>query len=366
MIVTQRAERVSFEYSILGVALRANLAIPGLAEQVSHSLPCIDVRLGESPFRGDEAVLADSAQPIYASCYTIESGEPIFRMWKVADGAYRYIQYHDGMEFWFDRECTRIWCRWTHPLNLEDAGSYLLGPILGLLLRLRGVTCLHGSAVDIGGRAIAFVGPPGVGKSTTAAALGERGCEVISDDVIALSEQQTGKANRDGTRNRLHVIPAGPYLSLWPESVTMLYGSPEAAPCFSSNWEKRRLGDQGAKVRFANRSLPLGIVYILDARGPEPAPYIEGLDPQAALIGLVGNTCATDIIDAELRAKEFGVLGRLVAGTPVRRVRPHQDPSRLDALCDVILQNVLQSPSGPHGSISTTVASGVESATAAR
>jgi hypothetical protein len=358
---------VSFEYSILGVALRANLAIPGLAEQASHSLPSIDVRLGESPpFSGDEVVLAASAQSIYASCYTIESGEPIFRMWRQADGAYRYIKYHDGMEFWFDRECARVWCRWAAPLNLEDATSYLLGPILGLLLRLRGVTCLHGSAVDIGGRAIAFVGPPGVGKSTTAAALAERGCEVLSDDVVALSEQQPGDSNRDGIANRLHVIPAGPYLSLWPESVMMLYGSPEAVPCFSSNWEKRRLGDQGGKVRFANRSLPLGIVYILDARGPEPAPCIEELDPQAALIGLVGNTCATDIIDGELRAKEFGVLGQLVTSIPVRKVRPHQDPSRLAALCDVILQDVLQGPSGRRDSISTTVAPGVERATAVR
>jgi hypothetical protein len=365
LIVTRRAERVSFEYSILGLALRANLAMPGLAEQASHSLPSIDVRLGESPVSGNEAAIAMDSPPVYASCYTIESGEPIFRMWIAADGAYRYIKYHDGMEFWFDRECARIWCRWAAPLNLEDAASYLLGPILGLLLRFRGVTCLHGSAVGIGGRAIAFVGPPGVGKSTTAAALGERGCEVLSDDVVALREHPSGETDRVDAADLLHVIPAVPYLSLWPESVTMLYGSPYAAPCFSSNWEKRRLGDQGGKVRFANRSLPLGIVYILDSRGPEPAPYIEELAPRTALIGLIGNTCATDIIDSELRAKEFGVLGCLVNGIPVRRVRPHQDPSRLGALCDLILQDVLQSPSG-RGSISTTVSPVVEQTTAVR
>lgn len=366
MIVTRRAERVSFEYSILGLGLRANLAVPGLAEQASRSLPSIDVRFGESPISGDEAAIAPQTPPVYASCYTIESGEPIFRMWKTAGGAYRYIKYHDGMEFWFDRECARIWCRWAAPLNLEDAASYLLAPILGLLLRLRGTTCLHGSAVAIEGRAIAFVGPPGAGKSTTAAALGERGCEVLSDDVIALTEPPLRSALSGSAADFMHVIPAGPYLSLWPESVTMLYGSPDAVPCFSSNWEKRRLGNQGGKVRFANRALPLGIVYILDARGPEPAPYIEQLDPQVALIGLVGNTCATDIIDGELRAKEFGVLGRLVNRIPVRKVRPHLDPSRLDALCEVILQDVLQNPSARQTSISTTGAPVVEQTTAVR
>jgi len=90
-------------------------------------------------------------------------------------------------------------------LTTEDAATYLLGPVLGLLLRLRGVTCLHASAVALADRAIAFVGSEGAGKSTTAALLARKGLAIISDDVVALVE-------RDAL---FTFIPAYPYLSLW-------------------------------------------------------------------------------------------------------------------------------------------------------
>jgi len=81
------------------------------------------------------------------------------------------------------------------------------------------------------GRCVAFLGSPGAGKSTTAAAFARDGHAVLSDDIVALVDQE-------GT---FEVLPAYPHLCLWPDSVTMLYGSPDALPRFSTNWEKRRL-----------------------------------------------------------------------------------------------------------------------------
>jgi hypothetical protein len=37
-----------------------------------------------------------------------------------------------------------------------------------------------------------------------------------------------------------------------------------------------------------------------------------------------------------MRAREFEMLGRLVAAVPVWRVRPHQDPAKIEDLCNVI------------------------------
>ncbi len=116
-------------------------------------------------------------------------------------------------------------------MTIEDAATYLLGPVLGLFLRLRGVTCLHASAVAFGGQAVAFVGSEGAGKSTTAAALALRGHAILSDDVVALAEH-------DGA---FFVHPAYPYLCLWPESVESIYGSADALPRFSANYDKRCL-----------------------------------------------------------------------------------------------------------------------------
>ena len=192
-------------------------------------------------------------------------------------------------------EGTEVWATWPENLAIEDTATYLVGPVLGLLLRLRGVTCLHASAVAFGEKAVAFVGSEGAGKSTTAAALARRGHAVLSDDVVALAE-------RDGS---FFVHPAYPYLCLWPESVQSLYGSAEALPQFSANYEKRCLSLGKQELRFEERRLPLSAIYILGERRGDPAPLVEELTPQKAFLALVANTFATNTLDSGCAQKNL-------------------------------------------------------------
>src|ERR1700728_2239002 len=62
----------------------------------------------------------------------------------------------------------------------------LIGQVLPLIAVLHGLEILHASAVAIDGRALAFSGVPGAGKSTLAINLALSGAELLSDDVIAL------------------------------------------------------------------------------------------------------------------------------------------------------------------------------------
>jgi hypothetical protein len=67
-----------------------------------------------------------------------------------------------------------------------DTGSLrvvVLGRIMAFLLRQRGWLPVHASGVLINGQCSLFVGPPGAGKSTAAAAFHARGHMVIADDV---------------------------------------------------------------------------------------------------------------------------------------------------------------------------------------
>jgi len=293
--------------------------------------------LGISP-SSKTGIPTDSEDLTYTSSYTDQSGNPALRIWKTADGRFLRLAYYDGIQFWLGREGKSLWAVWPAASTLEDTTSYLLGPVFGLWLRLRGVTCLHASAVSIENRCVAFVGAEGAGKSTTAAAFARQGCGVISDDIVALVE-------REGA---FHVKPAYPHLCLWPESVEMLFGSSEELPRFSTGWEKRRLalGEQG--TRFENRSLPLGAIYLLGDRRPDHAPFVEGVLPKAALLSLVADTFANKILDREMRAREFAVLGRVVTAVPIRRLHPHSDPSRLAELCAAIREDFasLRSPTG--------------------
>ncbi|MGA7916692.1 MAG: hypothetical protein WCA00_15770 [Candidatus Acidiferrales bacterium] len=196
------------------------------------------------------------------------------------------------------------------------------------MLRVRGVTCLHASAVAFGEKAVAFVGSEGAGKSTTAAALARQGHAVLSDDVVALAEHN----------GSFFVHPASPYLCLWPESVESLYGSAEALPRFSPNYEKRCLSLQKQDLRFETRALPLAAIYILGDRRADPAPAVEEISPQRAFFALVANTFATNTLDSTMRAKEFAMLARLAPRVPIRVLCAHSDPSRLKDLCDLLAQ----------------------------
>jgi hypothetical protein len=214
--IAQKA--LGFSYSAFGLRLRSNCPLPGISPR-DFSADKFDVALhmGFSPDSAGKNPLS-AEELLYASTETNAAGVPSSQISKVENGALLRLAYEDGTQFWIDRNRENIWATWPEGLSLENAATYLFGPVLGILLRLRGVTCLHASAVSIGDRSVAFVGSAGAGKSTTAAALALEAYGIISDDIVALSE-------REGA---FFVLPAYPYLCLWPESVKMLYGSAEA------------------------------------------------------------------------------------------------------------------------------------------
>jgi hypothetical protein len=330
-----------FVYSIFGLHIHSNVSIPEIAPvQISYPRSCapggsplgdqtVRIYLGISPY-DFESIRTGPETLSYVSDYKDTAGEPALRIWKVNSGEFLKLEYFDGTQFWLDHAGTCIWATWPDNLGIEDAATYLLGPVLGLLLRLRGVTCLHASAVSFGDGVVAFVGSEGAGKSTTAAALARQGCGIVSDDVVALVDV-------DGI---FHVCPAYPYVCLWPESVEAIYGSVEALPRFSRNYEKRCLSLEKQNLPFEPRSLPLKAIYVLGERCPDPAPRIERMSAQRSILALVANTFATNVLNSEMRAKEFETLGRLVPCTRIREVFAHTDVGRLPELCRRIREDV--------------------------
>lgn len=73
------------------------------------------------------------------------------------------------------------------PISLR---LFALQQVLGVALLQRGCIVLHASAAAINGRAVAFAGGSGEGKSTIVAALADEGA-VIADDVLAVRMENT-------------------------------------------------------------------------------------------------------------------------------------------------------------------------------
>jgi hypothetical protein len=330
-------DSIGWTYRVFGFVVSSDLPVPGLTPVESHT-PQIDIRLymGASPSAGK--LRLDTEEPWYVSSYLDALGEPALRIWRAANSGLYRLAYTSGLTFWLDCPKGTIWATWPDGSGLNDAAPYLLGPVFGIFLRLRGFTCLHASVVAMNDFAVGFVGPPGAGKSTTAAALTIRGCAAVSDDIALLRENPLGS---------FHVVPAYPYLCLWPESVKLMYGSSSALPQINSRSEKRRLLLSVKADKFETRTLPLGAIYLLGERVAKSAPVIEAISSQTALVSLVADTYATNTLDAEMRAKEFEILGRLVSKVPIRRLHAQENAGNLDELCDAIRDNLGLGPNPP-------------------
>jgi hypothetical protein len=315
-------------YSAYGLGIWASEPIPRLAG--AHAAACVDVsiRVGARPAQVGPRLWST---PWYTSPHTTEDGQASLVVWE-RDGGWLDMLYADGAEFLVSESGTEIWVNWKPPYTLEDVSSYLMGAVMGLVLRLRGAVCLHGSAVAVDGGALAIVGPAGGGKSTTAAAFASRGYPVVSDDVLRVDER--------GGEFLAH--PGYPRLRLWPKSVHMLAETSRHVPNLPSDWGDRRyhlpLGFE--QYTFQSGPLPLRGVYILTARSDGPAaPAVASLSGKAGLLELVGNSFANLLLDRRMRAHDFDLLARVARSVPLRVVRPHADLARLPDLLDLMLSD---------------------------
>lgn len=249
----------------------------------------------------------------------------------VGDGAFLLLAYGDGTRFVVSRSGHEVWASWPEGATLSAASTYLFGPVFGLLLRLRGLTCLHASVVVSGSGAVAVVGPAGAGKSTIAAAYALRGGHVIGDDIAVLTPSEGG----------WRVEPTVPSVRLWDDSVQLLLGNRDALPLMAPGWEKRQLDLTSVGRGFAaSESVPLAAIYLLDARDARDAPGNNAsprrLSARDALMALVPNTYANVLLDASMRAAEFKVLTELVMRIPVWMISPPDGAVALEQLCALL------------------------------
>lgn len=316
---------MDYRCSIYGLGIVTNSLIPGVPASPIASED-LRINFGSLPAWLYE-LNAAQAEACYVADYKSECGEPALRVFRLLDGKYYRFDYADDTKFLIDHSGCEVWAEWSPPLTLEDTATYLLGPVLGFVMLLRGIVCLHASAIAIGDEAIALVGPAGSGKSTTAAAFAERGYSVLAEDVVTL----------DDRGDRFLVRPGYPCIRLWPPAVKALYGSENHLPRLTPNWDKCYLD---LTERFQTTPLRLAAIYQLGERHHDAcAPFVSALDRAEGLMALVANTYATKLMDKQMRAREFELLTRVVGKVSVRRVTPHADPARLRDLCDAILND---------------------------
>lgn len=316
-------------HSVYGVQLQSNVPIPGLLV-LDKSDSAIDFRVRLKEKSHPLPIFSESFRIIHQSQYTDDRGNPNVRVC-VLDKNYFAFFYPDNLRFAVARDGHEVVGDWPDDYSLEDAATYLLGPVMGFVLRLRGILPLHASGIAIDGHAIALIGAPGAGKSTTAAAFAKLGFPILSEDVVALTEQE----------NTFWAQPGYPRINLWPASAKALFGADDALPLVTPAWGKRflALGENG--FRFQGEPLPLAAIYLLGDRDSEAkAPSIESLHGMRRFMTLVDNTYVNYALDGAMRTKEFDVLGRLAESVPLLSVRASGNAAHIPDLCMGITDDV--------------------------
>jgi hypothetical protein len=314
-------------YVAHGLRLESNLPIAGLPRVPPGSGPAdVAIRLGELPALAEGA----NAAIWHESTDLDGAGEPVLRIRRVAATGALWLRYGDGTQFLIDADARAVSAAWPAELTPEDTAVYLLGPVLGLLLRMRGRSCLHASVVAVGEQAIGFAGAAGAGKSTIAAAFARAGRPVLSDDLLVLNRGAEG----------FRAEPGYSRLRLWPESACGLYGSADALARLTPGWEKRYI-DLAAEGSFCEQTLPLAAIYVLGDRlegGGEAA--VEPISARDALLSLVANAYTGHLPGAAERRIDFERFSRLRSAVPIRRLRPASDWSATARLPEIVLDDL--------------------------
>ncbi len=192
-------------------------------------------------------------------------------------------------------------------------GYWLLHSVLPFhLFSQRSLEFLHASAVAIGRLSAAFLAPSHGGKSTLAEYFVRRGHPLITDDKLGILQ----------SNGQYLAVPGVPFLRPY-----------------------RRSEDLGYRIEnFAREPLPLGTLYVLQAKDPEAPIKIREHSPAEASWALTQNW---EFRIASRIKERFEYFADLVACTRVCSIEIPRDPARLPQVYTAVCQDLdgLKQPS---------------------
>ena len=229
------------------------------------------------------------------------------------------LRFHGTCEFLLDRERRSLSVHLAPGVDPAIAPVLLAGNVLAFILTLAGECVLHASAVRLGRAVLAFVGAPGMGKSTLAALLCAAGAHLVTDDVLRLSHGPTGFRCYPGTGE----------IRLRPGAAALAAG-------FRST-EETVDGRIALRPDRAGPTLPrLDAIVIPYPSRTARTPRVEQLTGYRTLVALLRHPRVLGLCAPELLRRQFEALGRVARSVPVYEARipwgPPFDRELVDAL----------------------------------
>jgi hypothetical protein len=190
----------------------------------------------------------------------------------------------------------------------------------------KGHLVLHASAVRLpSGQVVAFIGDSGWGKSTLAAALRERGSQLLSDDTVSLRP----------SKGQVQLIPSYTGLRLNEDSIATLGMAAENWGTVAHYSDKQRLAH--SKIEDLG-SLWLDILYVMEPPAEAQILSIKPMSGAGLITTLIKRSFLLDVNDAACAARQMGLAGAVMRALPsVHSLSYPRDYQQLPALCDALM-----------------------------
>jgi hypothetical protein len=316
---------VSHRGRAFGLEIESTFTVPGLATSsgAGHG-PVTRLELA-SPEEVDRDWVSDASSRLMEERFDDETEAAPARTIDAHEGVgYRLYARHFGLAR-ISWSGDSVLC--APPAGMADWSwqRFLVGRVLPWASVLQGYEALHASAVEIDGRAAAFIGPTGWGKTSLALRLVASGAGFVADDVLALEPTEAG-------------------LTAHPGSTLACVRPAEQEVIPSSTWERlgKVLGHSGKTylaVPASQGPLPLGAVFFLSGGDGPPLEPMPSPDPRL----LLSSTFVFGIQRPERLQRQLDVCAAIANRVQAYRLRV---TAGLDAgaLAEVVSSHLSASP----------------------
>lgn len=299
------------DYSVFGLRVRSEIPLPELFEAATGDAD-VTIRLGRT---GAPTELDGGLHSVADDLLFVE---PNIGRYRIAGGREIVVEAEPGVPE-------------------RNVRLFLLGSAFGALLHQRGLLPLHANAVEIAGKAVAFMGPSGEGKSTLAAALHDRGHRILADDVCVIDLEEGPQPL---------VRPGLPRLRLWRDLI-------EQSGRDAANYDRSYAGDE----TFEKYDVPLAPSSSVTAPVELAAIYLLARDTKFEISPLSGLPAAEAVFantyrgafvsTAKREHSHWTACVRLVRSAPVYLFSRPRDLDALGEQCARILDHVAVENAGP-------------------
>lgn len=296
---------MSYNYTVYGIRFHSELLLPELVTTVGN--PNVFVRYRHN---------ARAAQAQSNGEVTID----------VSPGCFLYTV--GGLASFTVSEGREVVIEAVPECKEESVRAYFFGSIVGALLYQRQVLVLHASCINTSKGAVLFAGHSGYGKSTLAAALVNRGYQLLSDDITAIELNETGMP---------FAQPGIPSSRLWADAVEKLGYSLDGARRSRVSFEKHIVPSR----LFCANSQPVHAIFFLtpDEIDTIKVESVRGADRMGYIVN--GSYLPSYIAALGASESHFTQATALARRVKIVRVKRPADSYLLDKLTDCVESEML-------------------------